>query len=105
MKNYDKNRLQGLISCAGEISAFAKKVQPIYQMLNWKWANDAVYGIPTVDEIEQALRHNLDTLAEGNTYSGSGGLCAKIDDEGCVEMYLEVNPDFDKENFNETKDN
>jgi len=60
----------------GKVPEFARKVKPIYSLLEWEWGEDKV---PTVEEIEEALYELIDGLKDDETRLGTGGLYIGID--------------------------
>jgi adenylosuccinate synthase len=49
---------------------FAVRIEPVYKVLNWKWAN---CGVPNADDLEENILRLIDQLEEGSTI-GSGGI-------------------------------
>jgi hypothetical protein len=54
-----------------EIWDFAVKVQPIYKLLDWKWAQGGRLSVPTVS----AIVTTIDILVECSDKSEIGGCC------------------------------
>ena len=62
------------------IPDFARKIAPIYKMLEWTWWSKELhdYDIPSASEIAETLNMLLDNLGENQSVSG-GGLCVSHD--------------------------
>lgn len=77
-----------------EVRGFAKRIQPIYQLLNWTWGK----GIPTIGDIEEKLHELIMELAVNITSVESGGLKIAQDRDGKVfcglEMIFKADIDF-----------
>lgn len=54
MNNAQKRIDEGLRYVAGNVITFAKRIAPVYKVLEWEWAPAG--GIPTIDDIESTLR-------------------------------------------------
>lgn len=61
--------------------AYAQQIQPVYALLDWKWANeDETEEVPSARAIEEAIRELADGLPDrfpGKRYEwefGSGGI-------------------------------
>jgi len=54
----------------GEIHKFAVKIQPVYELLDWKWHD----GIPTVRRIEKCLQSLAKGFTKDISSSSTGGL-------------------------------
>jgi len=45
-------------------AAFAARIQPIYDLLDWRWGLNPSLSVPTVARIESCLRHLIARLRE-----------------------------------------
>ena len=59
--------------------AFAKKVAPIYALLDWKWTG---FGVPDESAILASLLHLIDSLDESMGSIRTGGLSAWYEPDG-----------------------
>jgi len=65
----------------GAAPAFAKKVAPIYQALNWSWFYLESY--PAEDQIYEHIVELIEQLSDDVLFVSSGGIRVSIDeDEG-----------------------
>ena len=67
------------------IPEFARRVAPIYQLLDWKWSpGDSKPYVPTVKTIEKAIYEAIKRLSEEICSSDTGGVEAyyELPDEG-----------------------
>jgi hypothetical protein len=82
-----------------EAPEFAKKVEPVYQALNWKWGQE--YQIPDTDKILKALNRLIENFCKGLTkyrgrefkrYAiGSGGLEVYIQKDDVEDWEYGIN--------------
>jgi hypothetical protein len=65
----------------GAAPAFAQKIAPIYQVLNWSWIDLDSY--PTEDQIHDHIVELIYQLSDDVLFVSSGGIKVSIDeDEG-----------------------
>lgn len=63
---------------------FSKKIQPIYELLKWKWAGATTKsGIPSAEDIERTICHLCSRGREGSWDTGeydcsTGGITVKV---------------------------
>lgn len=82
-----------------QIDAFAERVQPIYEMLNWTWTSITPDGSPKVPQVEniravlEQLVASLESLLRKNSekpVASTGGLTARGEySGGLLNAYIE----------------
>lgn len=84
-----------------KIKDFAVKVEPVYQLLNWKWhKTDGSMCVPTTEEIEKEIKKLIKELMAKDDYTTSiscGGLFVhryEPDGDTFYEFGLEIAESF-----------
>jgi len=67
------------IMLKGKVPEFARKVKPIYSLLEWTWGSKDT--IPSIEEIKSTLYEIIDGLDFDGDFirTGTGGLIVEID--------------------------
>ncbi|MBA7471047.1 hypothetical protein ES707_06340 [subsurface metagenome] len=79
-----------------KVPDFARKVLPIYSLLEWKWfPGKSTPHIPSIGEIENTLYNLIERLGEGFEDISIGGLSAYYrmpdeDEAGCYGIAFEL---------------
>lgn len=68
---------------------FAKKIQPIYELLEWEWVG-AEDGIPSVEEIYEETKRLIEDLDIDSDYISCGGITIRkeYDEDQCVGLQI-----------------
>jgi hypothetical protein len=70
------------------VDIFARKVQPVYEVLNWGWQGGPP---PTVDEIRGELERQITACLKPETMRAeSGGLFSQVEENGDISFGLEI---------------
>lgn len=72
----------------GAVPEFARKIAPIYELLDWKWMGE---NVPKIEQIENELIRIINLFTKGTTDVSIGGLRVKITKElGAMEGTLSM---------------
>ena len=75
---------------AEEVLAFARRVEPVYVLLRWRWAtigNPSTLAIPSAENIADTLQLHINCISSKCLGSYSGGLFAELDKEYDAVVY------------------
>jgi hypothetical protein len=65
------------------VYSFAEKIQPLYELLDWKWYD---CGIPTVEDIYEKTQELITRFKEQDEYTTTAGIMIKKEyDEGMLQ--------------------
>lgn len=72
-----------------KVPDFAKKIQPLYQLLGWTWGGVKSF-VPKAKEIEEALYRLISDIDEKSLFTRTGGLTVYIKDKDELGMEFTV---------------
>ena len=72
---------------------FARKVAPVFQLLDYTWGKDDKEYVPDVDDIKRTLGHLIGELNQDLLSLSTGRLVAEIKD-GEAYIRMEISEDY-----------
>ena len=79
----------------GAAPAFAKKIAPIYKLLDWNWCD--LENPPDEDQIYDHIVEYVNKLTTKIISIGSGGITVSIDDTDGIGIIGKISMDVDTE--------